>query len=94
MPLKTKTSISAFDWFSIGHFAFGLIAYLIIILLLPCHCKYVALGLTIAILLAWDILENTLGLYLKWKKVKDSWANFLADLLLGFLGAFLLFAIF
>jgi len=99
--IATKTSEvgeSWFDFFSIGHICFGIGVFLFFSL---CYSIPKARGdtpilsllavfiLTFIILIAWEVVENTLflDLNLKYDNRPDSPRNILTDIIFGTLGA-------
>ena len=99
--IATKTSevgVSWFDFFSIGHICFGIGVFLFFSL---CYSIPKARGdtpilsllavfiLTFIILIAWEVVENTLflDLNLKFDNRPDSPQNILTDIVFGTIGA-------
>ena len=99
--IATKTSevgVSWFDFFSIGHICFGIGVFLFFSL---CYSIPKARGdtpilsllavfiLTFIILIAWEVVENTLFLELglKFGNRRDSPRNIFTDIVFGSLGA-------
>jgi len=93
----SMVGIAWFDFYSIGHFCFGIAVFLIFSLFytIPKHKNKTPLFsllfvfiLMIGILVLWEILEHTLFIALDWKFEgrADSWENITTDLLIGVFG--------
>lgn len=99
--IATKTSEvgeSWFDFFSIGHICFGIGVFLFFSLCYsipkargdtPILSLFAVFILTFIILIAWEVVENTLflDLNLKYDNRPDSPRNILTDIVFGTLGA-------
>lgn len=96
--IATKSSevgISWFDFFSIGHICFGIGVFLFFSLFYtipkakgrtPLFSLFFVFILSFIIFIAWEIVENTLLLNLKFGG-RDSWQNIFTDIMFGILGA-------
>ena len=98
--IATKTSevgLSWFDFFSIGHICFGIGVFLFFSLGYsipksrgdtPILSLLAVFILTFIILIAWEVVENTLFIDIGWKfGDRDSSRNILTDIVLGTIGA-------
>ena len=99
--IATKTSevgVSWFDFFSIGHICFGIGVFLFFSLCYsipksrgdtPILSLLAVFILTFIILIAWEVVENTLflELNLKFGNRRDSPQNILTDIVFGTIGA-------
>ena len=99
--IATKTSevgVSWFDFFSIGHICFGIGVFLFFSLCYsipksrgdtPILSLLAVFILTFIILIAWEVVENTLflDLNLKFDNRPDSPQNILTDIVFGTIGA-------
>ena len=99
--IATKTSevgVSWFDFYSIGHICFGIGVFLFFSLgytipkakgRTPLFSLFFVFIVTLFILVAWEILENTLLFLsnLKFEDRPDSFRNIFTDILFGILGA-------
>ncbi|MGQ4875258.1 MAG: hypothetical protein ACTSVV_18700 [Promethearchaeota archaeon] len=92
-----EVGVSWFDFYSIGHITFGVGTFLFFSLLYtipklkdkkPILPWWGVIALTIAILIIWEIIENTLfiALGLKFEGRADSPQNTATDIILGILG--------
>ncbi|MBN1800016.1 MAG: hypothetical protein JW891_00825 [Candidatus Lokiarchaeota archaeon] len=93
-----RVGLCAFDFYSFGHICLGIAVFLFLSLFytIPKYkgdTPYVALVLvfivTLALLILWEIIENTLFFELGWKfeNRRDSSLNIFTDILFGTLGA-------
>jgi len=98
--IATKASevgVSWFDFFSIGHICFGIGVFLFFSLGYsipksrgdtPILSLLAVFILTFIILIAWEVVENTLFIDIGWKfGDRDSPRNILTDIVLGTIGA-------
>lgn len=87
-----------FDFFSIGHFCFGLATFLIFSLFytipkkngkIPIFSLLFVFILTLIVLIGWEIVENTIviDLGLKFEGRPDNWNNIITDIAIGIIGA-------
>ena len=93
----SMVGIAWFDFYSIGHFCFGIAVFLFFSLFytIPKHNGKTPLFsllfvfiLTLGILVLWEALENFLLIDLGWKFEcrPDSWQNITTDLIFGTIG--------
>ncbi len=93
----SEVGISWFDFFSIGHICFGIGVFLFFSLGYsipksrgdtPILSLLAVFILTFIILIAWEVVENTLFIDIGWKfSDRDSPRNILTDIVLGTIGA-------
>jgi hypothetical protein len=93
----SEVGVSWFDFFSIGHICFGIGVFLFFSLGYsipkargdtPILSLLAVFILTFIILIAWEVVENTLFIDLGWKfSDRDSPRNILTDIVLGTIGA-------
>ena len=94
----SEVGVSWFDFFSIGHICFGIGVFLFFSLCYsipksrgdtPIHSLLAVFILTFIILIAWEVVENTLFLELglKFGNRRDSPRNIFTDIVFGSLGA-------
>ena len=93
----SEVGVSWFDFFSIGHICFGIGVFLFFSLLYsipkargdtPIFSLLAVFILTFIILIAWEVVENTLFIDLGWKfSDRDSPRNIFTDIVLGTISA-------
>ena len=94
---EAEVGVSWFDFFSIGHICFGIGVFLFFSLLYsipkargdtPIFSLLAVFILTFIILIAWEVVENTLFIDIGWKfGDRDSPRNILTDIVLGTISA-------
>lgn len=95
---RDEVGISWFDFYSIGHICFGLGVFMFFSLFYsipkargdtPILSLLAVFILTFIIIIAWEVLENTLFIMLGWKFEgrTDSPQNILTDILIGVIGS-------
>jgi hypothetical protein len=89
----SMVGIAWFDFYSIGHFCFGIGVFLFFSLFytIPKHKGKIpifSLLLTLGILILWEVLEYFVFIDLGWKFEgrPDSWQNLTTDLIIGSIG--------
>ena len=93
----SMVGIAWFDFYSIGHFCFGIAVFLIFSLFytIPKHKGHTPIFsllfvfiCSLIILVLWEALENFLFLNLGWKFEgrPDSWQNITTDIIIGSIG--------
>jgi len=93
----SNVGIAWFDFYSIGHFCFGIGVFLFFSLFYtiskhkgktPLFSLLFVFILTLGILILWEVLEHFLFIDLGWKFEgrPDSWQNITTDLIIGAIG--------